>query len=47
MLYEVITETLQKTEVTDIAPTMSALLDISYPSGNIGEPLEFVFNWFE
>jgi len=37
-------ETLQKTEVTDIAPTMSALLDISYPSGNIGEPLEFVFN---
>ncbi|WP_339917056.1 alkaline phosphatase PafA [Yeosuana marina] len=37
-------QTLQKTEITDIAPTMSALLNISYPSGNIGKPLEFVFN---
>jgi predicted AlkP superfamily pyrophosphatase or phosphodiesterase len=37
-------ETFQKTEITDIAPTMSALLNISYPSGNIGQPLEFVFN---
>ncbi|MFH4963910.1 alkaline phosphatase PafA [Gaetbulibacter sp. M235] len=37
-------ETFQKTEIIDIAPTMSALLDISYPSGNKGEPLEFVFN---
>ncbi|WP_445957714.1 alkaline phosphatase PafA [Yeosuana sp.] len=36
--------TLQKTEITDIAPTMSALLNIGYPSGNMGKPLEFVFN---
>ena len=36
-------QTFQKTEITDIAPTMSALLNISYPSGNIGQPLEFVF----
>ncbi|WP_188654628.1 alkaline phosphatase PafA [Yeosuana aromativorans] len=36
-------QTLQKTEITDIAPTMSALLNISYPSGNIGQPLEFIF----
>ncbi len=37
-------QTLQKTEITDIAPTMSTLLNISYPSGTIGKPLEFVFN---
>ncbi|MEN3323025.1 alkaline phosphatase PafA [Mariniflexile soesokkakense] len=36
-------ETLQKTEITDIAPTMSALLGISFPNGAIGQPLEFVF----
>lgn len=36
--------TYQKTEVTDIAPTMSALLGISFPNGSIGHPLEFVFN---
>ena len=36
--------TLQKTEITDIAPTMSVLLNIGYPSGNMGKPLEFVFN---
>ncbi|WP_111309289.1 alkaline phosphatase PafA [Confluentibacter sediminis] len=35
-------ETIQKTEITDIAPTMSALLGISFPSGTIGKPLEFV-----
>jgi predicted AlkP superfamily pyrophosphatase or phosphodiesterase len=35
-------ETLQKTEITDIAPTMSALLDISFPNASIGQPLEFV-----
>ena len=34
--------TLQHTNVTDIAPTMSALLGISFPNGNIGNPLEFV-----
>ena len=37
-------ETFQKTEITDIAPTMSALLNISYPNGNTGQPLEFVFD---
>ena len=35
-------ETLQKTEITDIAPTMSALLGISFPNASIGRPLEFV-----
>ncbi|MFI0428397.1 alkaline phosphatase PafA [Mariniflexile sp. HMF6888] len=34
--------TFQKTEITDIAPTMSALLGISFPNGAIGQPLEFV-----
>ncbi|WP_445737755.1 alkaline phosphatase PafA [Mariniflexile sp.] len=37
-------QTLQKTEVTDIAPTMSALLGISFPNGAIGQPLEFVLD---
>lgn len=36
--------TLQKTEITDIAPTMSALLGISFPSGAIGKPLDFVLD---
>jgi hypothetical protein len=35
-------ETVQKTEITDIAPTMSALLGISFPNAAIGQPLEFV-----
>jgi len=35
-------ETLQKTEITDIAPTMSSLLGISFPNASIGKPLEFV-----
>ncbi|WP_418602552.1 alkaline phosphatase PafA [Hwangdonia sp.] len=35
-------QTLQKTEITDIAPTMSALLGISLPNGAIGKPLEIV-----
>ncbi|MFD1162675.1 alkaline phosphatase PafA [Hwangdonia seohaensis] len=35
-------QTLQKTEITDIAPTMSALLGISFPNGAIGKPLEIV-----
>src|SRR5690554_251939 len=34
--------TLQRTEIVDIAPTMSALLGISFPNGSIGKPLEFV-----
>ncbi|MEZ4793241.1 MAG: alkaline phosphatase PafA [Gelidibacter sp.] len=36
--------TFQNTEITDIAPTISALLDINAPSGSIGQPLEFVFD---
>jgi predicted AlkP superfamily pyrophosphatase or phosphodiesterase len=35
-------QTLQKTEITDIAPTISALLGISFPNGSIGKPLDFV-----
>lgn len=37
-------DTFQKTEITDIAPTMSALLGISFPNGAIGQPLEFVLD---
>ncbi|MGM5470499.1 alkaline phosphatase PafA [Flavobacteriaceae bacterium LMO-SS05] len=36
--------TVQKTEITDIAPTISALLGISFPNGAIGRPLEFILN---
>lgn len=35
-------ETLQKTIITDIAPTISALLGTSFPSGATGQPLDFV-----
>jgi len=35
-------ETFEKTEITDIAPTISALLGISFPNGCIGHPLSFV-----
>ncbi|MBP1838961.1 alkaline phosphatase PafA [Formosa algae] len=34
--------TLQKTEIIDIAPTISGLLGISFPNGTTGQPLEFV-----
>lgn len=34
--------TLKFTEITDIAPTMSALLNISFPSAVIGKPLDFI-----
>ena len=34
--------TLQKTYITDIAPTISALLGISFPNGATGKPLEKV-----
>ena len=34
--------TLQRTDITDIAPTISAMLGISFPNGAIGKPLEFV-----
>lgn len=37
-------ETVRKTEITDIAPTISALLGISFPNGAIGEPLDFVLD---
>ncbi|WP_298495170.1 alkaline phosphatase PafA [uncultured Algibacter sp.] len=35
-------QTFKKTEITDIAPTMSALLGISFPNFAIGQPLDFV-----
>lgn len=35
-------QTLQKTVIPDIAPTVSALLGISFPNGATGQPLEFV-----
>ncbi|TGV02002.1 alkaline phosphatase PafA [Flavivirga rizhaonensis] len=37
-------QTYQKTAITDIAPTMSALLSISFPNGTTGQPLEFVLD---
>lgn len=37
-------KTLQRTEIIDIAPTISALLEISFPNSSIGKPLEFVIN---
>ncbi len=35
-------QTYQKTEITDIAPTISALLGIGFPNFSIGQPLSFV-----
>ncbi|WP_194766145.1 alkaline phosphatase PafA [Tamlana sp. I1] len=35
-------ETLEKTRIIDIAPTISALLGISFPNAAIGKPLEYV-----
>ena len=35
--------TLSRTEIVDIAPTISSLLEISLPNGSTGKPLEFVF----
>ena len=35
-------QTLRKTEIIDVAPTMSAFLGTSFPNGAIGQPLEFV-----
>jgi len=37
-------QTFQRTEITDIAPTISAFLGISFPNGSNGDPLEFVFD---
>jgi predicted AlkP superfamily pyrophosphatase or phosphodiesterase len=39
-------QTLQRTNIIDIAPTMSALLGISFPNGATGQPLEFVLKSF-
>ncbi|MFC4721403.1 alkaline phosphatase PafA [Geojedonia litorea] len=36
--------TVRRTEITDIAPTLSALLGISFPNGAIGQPLDFVLH---
>jgi phosphopentomutase len=36
-------ESLIRTDVTDIAPTISGFLGISFPNGSIGHPLEFVY----
>ncbi|HET7360596.1 MAG TPA: alkaline phosphatase PafA, partial [Salinimicrobium sp.] len=36
--------TLQRTEIVDIAPTISALLGISFPNGATGNPIETVIN---
>ncbi|WP_323789340.1 alkaline phosphatase PafA [Psychroserpens sp.] len=37
-------QTLKRTNITDIAPTMSALLGISFPNASIGDPLDFVID---
>jgi len=37
-------ETFKKTEITDIVPTMSVLLGISFPNFTVGQPLEFVLD---
>ena len=36
--------TLKRTNITDIAPTISAILGISFPNASIGQPLEFVID---
>ncbi len=36
--------TYKRTEISDIAPTISALLGISFPNGAIGQPLEYVLD---
>lgn len=36
--------TVERTEITDIAPTISALLGISFPNGAIGNPIPQVLN---
>ncbi|ALJ04825.1 alkaline phosphatase [Pseudalgibacter alginicilyticus] len=40
-------QTVYRTEISDIAPTMSALLGISFPNGSIGQPLDFVLDFNE
>lgn len=36
--------TYKRTEISDIAPTISALLGISFPNGAIGQPIELVID---
>lgn len=36
--------TFRRTEITDIAPTLSALLSIGYPNGSTGNPIHEVLN---
>ena len=36
--------TVDRTEITDLAPTISALLNISFPNGTIGTPLDYVLD---
>jgi len=36
--------TVQKTEITNIAPTIAALLGLEMPDGTTGVPLEFVLD---
>lgn len=37
-------ETVKKTRITDIAPTISAMLGIAFPNAATGQPLEFVLD---
>jgi predicted AlkP superfamily pyrophosphatase or phosphodiesterase len=37
-------ETVERTEITDVAPTISSLLNISFPNGAIGTPIEKAIN---
>ncbi len=36
--------TVARTEITDVAPTISALLNISFPNGAIGKPIEIALD---
>ena len=36
--------TVERTEIPDIAPTMSVLLGISFPNGTTGNPIKAVFD---
>ena len=39
-----LSETVERTEITDVAPTISSLLNISFPNGAIGTPIEKAIN---
>ena len=36
--------TIERTEITDIAPTIATLLGIAFPSGTSGNPIEEVLD---